>query len=537
MRSPLRSFALAIGLLVVASCGQLPQREADHDVRLIVLISVDQFPAYLFERYDSIYTGGLRRLSDEGHGYGDAVLDYAMTWTSAGHPTMSTGVNPARHGVVGNNWSKQVDGQWKRVASVADDEVEILGLPEKTGVSPRNLEASGLADWIVAADSQALAVAVSGKYTASVLLGGQTHESHVYYYEDDVGRFVTSSYYRDEYPDWLTRFNDEALTRFYSDSVWECTVPHELRGLARRDDAAYENFGVNTTFPHRFADEVESTDPAAFYDWWDHTPFLDAATLALAREAISNLQLGQREHLDYLGVSLSQLDRVGHNFGPISLEQLDAVTRLDRQLAEFLDFLDSVVGAGHYVVAFTSDHGVVEVPDYRRELGMQGRVVTSQEVRAALTEASEAVGTAEATAGGHEDAVIEALEKTEFVADVMTLEQLAGPESSDSFVAFYQRSYYPDRVRGPLARYGLFVRLTEGSHGGPEVTTHGSPYLYDRHVPLIFRGPGVPAGVSDEPVRIVDVAPTLARLAGLPFPDDLDGKPLLGSEGPVGSRQ
>ena len=529
MRSQLRLSALAIGLMVVAGCSQVSRREADHDVRLIVLIAVDQFPTYVFERYDAVYTGGLRRFQDQGRVYTDAVFDYARTWTSAGHPTMSTGVNPSRHGVVGNGWYKRVDDDWQRVSSVADDGVEVLGVPGKTGVSPKNLEVSGLADWVVAADSQAVAVAISGKYTASVLLGGQTDASHVYYYEDDVGRFVTSSYYRDSYPDWVTRFNDTALPAFYAtDSVWECAVPQEMRGLARRDDASYENYGASYTFPHRFADKFEDIeDPAAFYDWWDHTPALDRATLQLAREAVTNLSLGQRGHLDYLGVSLSQLDRVGHDFGPISLEQLDAIMRLDRELADFLSFLDQVVGPGKYVVALTSDHGVVEIPEYRWELGQAGRLVTSEEVRAAVADAREVVA---GSTNGHDDAVIQAVKDLEFVADVMTLEQLAGPESSDSFVAFYQRSYYPGRVRGPLARDGLFVRLTEGSHGGPEVTTHGSPYLYDRHVPLIFMGPGVPTGASDDPVRIVDVAPTLARLAGLPFPDGLDGRPLIERE-------
>ena len=529
MQSPFRISALALGLFVVAGCSQLSQRETDHDVRLIVLISVDQFPYYLYERYDSVYTGGLKRLRDQGRVYTDAVFDYAETWTSAGHPTMSTGMSPWKHGIAGNSWYEQVEDEWERVSSVSDDGFEVLGVPGKTGVSPKNLETSGLADWVMAADSQALAVAVSGKYTASVLLGGQSDASHVYYYEDDVGRFVTSSYYGDKYPDWVTRFNDEALPALHAaDSVWLCTVPQELRGLARRDDASYENYGANYTFPHRFADEVENTDdPAAYYDWWDHTPALDGAILALARKAVTNLSLGQRSHVDYLGVGLSQLDRVGHDFGPISLEQLDAVMHLDRELTDFLDFLDRVVGPDKYVVALTSDHGVVEIPEYRRESGLPGRVVTSQEVRQALADMTEA---AAVSSDRRQDAVIQAVKDLEYVTDVITREQLAGPESSDSFVAFFQRSYYPGRVRGPLARYGLFVRLTEGSHGGPEVTTHGSPYLYDRHVPLIFMGPGVPTGASGDRVGIVDVAPTLARMAGLPFPDDLDGRPLLGSE-------
>jgi hypothetical protein len=154
-------------------------------------------------------------------------------------------------------------------------------------------------------------------------------------------------------------------------------------------------------------------------------------------------------------------------------------------------------------------------------------MVTSQEVRQALADITEAAAT---SADRRQDAVIQAVKDLGYVADVITLEKLAGPEAADSFVAFFQHSYYPGRVRGPLARHELFVRLTEGTHGGPEVTTHGSPYLYDRHLPLIIVGPGVQPGTWDDPVSVADVAPTLARLAGIPFPDGLDGHPLIERE-------
>ncbi len=528
--SRLGSLPAALIVLLAAACGPPDgEREGAEPVQLIVLISVDQFPVYLFQRYDSLYSGGLRRLLEEGRSYTNAVHDHALTWTSAGHATLSTGVAPARHGVVANSWYEEVEGEWKRVGSVDDEGESIPGVPDKRGISPRNLRVSGLADWIVATDPQSRIVSISGKRTASVLLAGRTRAGHVYYFEDDVGRFVSSTYYRDPHPhpEWLERFNDEVLAGFFADSVWECTVPLGRRALARRDNAPYENYGANTSFPHRFAAEAAAGgDPEAYYDWWDHTPELDRATLALAREAVSSLSLGTRGHVDYLAIGLSQLDRVGHDFGPLSLEQLDALLRLDRQLAGFLAFLDDAVGKDRYVVALTSDHGVVEIPDYRRELGEPGKHIAAREIRAVHQTAIEADQAAGSPAD-RRSAVIRALKELDFIADVMTLEQLVGPESSDSFVALYQRSYYPGRVPGVLAKQGLVVRLTEGSHGGPEMTTHGSPYLYDRHVPLIFMGPGIRAGSSSDAVHTTDVAPTLARLAGISFPAGLDGRPLI----------
>jgi hypothetical protein len=498
----------------------------EEPVDLIVVVTVDQLPSYLFQRYDSLYSGGLRRLLKNGFVYTQAVHDHAATWTSTGHATLATGVVPARHGIVANNWYEQVDSEWRIIPSVDDSSESIVGVAGKTGMSPRNLEASGLPDWILAADTAARIVSISGKRTASTLIAGQTANSYVYYFEDDVGRFVTSTFYRTEDPDWLTRFNQATLQEILADSLWECTVPADLRSLVRADAVAYENRGTHTSFPHHAAEELSAgNDPEAFYDWWDHTPKLDLATVALAKESIASLQLGARGHVDYLALGLSQLDRVGHFFGPLSLEQFDALMRVDQLLGEFLDYLDEQVGEGRYVLALTSDHGVVQLPEYRQELGLAGRYVPGDTIR----EAYRAAHAAELeSSGGEPDRaeLIRRLEMQDYIADVMSLDQLAGPLSGDSLVALYQRSYFPGRVPGFFAREGLIVRTTEGVHTGPEPTTHGSPYLYDRHVPLIFIGRGVKPGSSDARVRSVDVAPTLAGLAGIPTPEDLDGRPL-----------
>ncbi len=507
---------------VLAGCSAPVPQDPGTDISLVVLVSIDQLPTYLFTRYDTLYQFGFRRLLREGRVFTDAVHDHALTWTSAGHATLATGVVPARHGIVANDWLEEA--KERHVESVDDGAEEILGVPGKVGMSPRNLHVSGLADWIVSADPESRVVSISGKRTAAVLMGGLTETSHLYYFEDDVGRFVTSTYYRPGQPDWVERFNDEVLGRFYSDSVWECQVPSAVRVLAREDDTDYENDGSDFSFPHSYSAVANDAEPEAFYEWWDRTPALDQATLELARAAVAELSLGKRGHLDYLAVSLSQLDRVGHYYGPLSLEQLDATLALDIALGDFLAYLDAQVGAGRYVLAFTSDHGVVEHPGYRRTQGLPGGEVTATELRHAYREALESVGASSVEARA---AAIAALERLDFIADVMTIDELAGPESPDSFIALYQRSYYPGRLAGALAREGLVLRLAEGLHGGPEPTTHGSPYLYDRHVPLIFFGPDIERGAVGEPVRSVDVAPTLAELAGVPYPADLDGRPLI----------
>jgi predicted AlkP superfamily pyrophosphatase or phosphodiesterase len=521
-----RVLLVALAAITLASCYPSGEgMEGDEEVRLVVMMSLDQLPVYLFERYDSLYSGGLRRLLDEGRSYTRAAHDHALTLTSPGHATLTTGLTPSRHGVVANSWWEEVDGEWRNVGSVHDTAEAIVGLAEVTGRSPRNLLAPGLGDWIAQNDPDAQVVTISAKPTAAVLMTGQVR-GHVYWYDYRAGHFVTSTYYADAYPDWAERFNTRVLPEFYADSIWECDVPPALRGLARRDAADYENWGEHTTFPHRFLEEVDDPrDPSQFYSWWDNTPLLDLATLAFATEAVSSLSLGQRGSVDFLALSLSQLDRVGHRFGPISLEQLDAILRLDRALGEFFEFLDRTVGRDRYVVGVSSDHGVLRIPAYRVELGLPGLHITREDWRAVQRRVAEAAATA-GSAIEQQAAVAGALEEFDFVADVMTLEELVDGEPADSFVALYRRSYYPGRLAGGLPRYGLVVRTIEGAHGDSDMTTHGSPYHYDRHVPLIFLGPGIVPGSSEEAARTVDMAPTLAELAGVPYPDELDGRPL-----------
>lgn len=524
-----RCLSIVLGGLLLASCSGLAQRQrGESPVGLIVLISVDQMPQYLLERYETLYSGGLRRLLDRGHSYTRAVHDHGFTVTAPGHATLVTGMVPARHGIVYNEWYERAGEEWQYTHSVNDGNEQIVGFPHLGGRSPRKLEVPALPDWLAAADADSRVFTASGKARAAVLTAGRT-QGHVYYFEDDVGRFVTSTYYRDADPEWVDRFHEDALSQFFGDSTWELTVPEAARRLARADTAEFEYRGTHTAFPHSFrreVDEEEADDPQEFYNWWDHTPELDRAILTFAEVAVNELALGRRGSVDYLALGLSQLDRVGHRFGPFSLEQLDAILRLDRALGEFFEFLDSTVGEGRYVVGLSSDHGVLPIPEYPDELGLSMRRITRDEWRTARAAAENATASS-STPAQTEAAMVEALEGIDFIADVMTLDELARGEPADSFVALYQRSYYTGRLAGSFARQGLVARLVEGAHSSSDATTHGSPYSYDRHVPLIFMGPGVPAGSSDEAVRTVDLAPTLAELAGIPYPDGLDGRPLI----------
>ncbi|MFQ5551260.1 MAG: alkaline phosphatase family protein, partial [Gemmatimonadales bacterium] len=463
-----------------------------------------------------------------GWSYRGAVHDHARTYTSPGHATLVNGLHPSRHGIVSNYWWVIADSQWVRLGAVADPETPVTGYPDETGASPGKLLASGLPDWLQQADPEARVVSLSGKPTTAVLMAGRSR-GHVYWFEDDLGIFATSVYYRDKYPDWVERFNRETLAALLADSIWELGVPASARGLARRDTADYELDGEHTFFPHRFYEEVapEEWEKAdEYYNWWKRKPSIDQAIVGLAREAVTELELGQRGSVDYLALGLSATDWVGHRFGPYSLEQLDNLLRLDQLLGGFFDFLDTTVGEGAYVVALSSDHGVLPLPEHLEEIGTPGWRIPRLDYQAARRAARAAAAKA-GTEGEASAKAAEALRAFDFIAEVITVEELAGPESADSLISLHQRSYYPGRVWGNFAREGVVAVLAENalaSYG--DRTTHGSPYLYDRRIPIIFMGRGIASGSSDERARTVDVAPTIAELIGIAYPEDLDGRAL-----------
>lgn len=521
---PRQALALAAGALLLAACGGAPQPERPS---LVVLLVVDQLRADLLERYDSLFTGGFRRLRDESRIFVNGTHDHATTNTAPGHATISTGVVPARHGIVGNSWYEMVDGEWTRVENVHDPDSELVGAPDIPAASPHRLLRDGFADWVLAADSKSIVVSVSGKDRGAILPAGRSR-GYVYWFQPAAGRFVTSTYYRTEDPAWITDFNQNVLPNHARDSVWESTIPETALHLSQPDTAEHEADGVRTHFPHRFEDVRNDADPQSFWRWFQLTPMLDGATLGLAMAAVQALDLGRDGSPDLLAVSLSQTDRIGHTFGPLSREQLDNLLRLDRELGAFLTFLDEAVGAGRWVLALSADHGVFETPEVAQTLGLPGLRATERE-RDAL---NRAVATALERAKGADDAtaaafIAEAVKQLPFVVDAWTHAELdAETAPADSFVELFRKARHPGREPGPLGRQGVEVRFVEGFVTYPRGATHGSPYYKDRLVPIRFLGAGVTPGIDSTRAATVDIVPTLARLIRIPVPDDLDGKAL-----------
>ena len=488
---------------------------------LVVLVVVDQLRTDLLTRYDDLFTGGFRRLLDNGHFYVNASHAHAATETAVGHASLATGTHPNKHGIIGNGWYEKPAGTWVFVENIADSTVKIVGHPAGRGISPVHLMRPGLAEWVKAADRKSIVASVSGKDRGAVQPAAHVRDGYVYWFDPAAGKFVTSTYYRTSDPAWITRFNATTLQAHRADTVWDLRVPAAGLSRANRDTSANEGNGTNSYFPHRFSVEGR---PDAFWGWWAGTPYEDAATLELAQTMVTSLGLGRDASPDFLNVSVSATDYVGHGYGPLSREQLDNLLRLDRSLGEFFTFLDQTVGAGKWVMMLSADHGVTDTPEDLIARGEFGYRATPDDLRMLDSLRRMAAANPDPAAGARQLAA--ELKKLEYVVEAYTHEELSRGQPRDSFEVLERRSTYPRRASGLFSREGVEVRFKPGVLRGPRGSSHGTAWWYDRHVPMIFMGPGISAARDTSRAETVDFAPTMAAVLGIPYPSDLDGKVL-----------
>lgn len=390
-RLKLTFFALmviSIAFLVINSCTTKTQTNPEEKPKLIVMITVDQFRAGYLERYDSVFTGGFRRLKDQGWRYDKARVDHAPTLSWPGHTTIATGAYPKNHGILSNAF---IQGKTRRQAYFDEKENQILGFPGGMNLSGLRIKATGIADWIRAADPDAETVALSTGPGLAVGYGGRSladrSKNHVYWLDVRAGEFVTSTFYRDEYPNWINNFNSNILTQYKEKTSWDLLVPEEYHHLARRDEASYEkNVGGQTTFPHKIEHITQKIEARTINYWfYNYNPEAEVALFHLAKESVKALSLGQRKSTDFLAVAIKSTDRIGHDFGPRSLEQLDVLYRIDKELEKFLDFLDLTVGKDNYILSLQADHGGPNIVEYELEQGRPAKRVTEKELKNLLS--------------------------------------------------------------------------------------------------------------------------------------------------------
>jgi hypothetical protein len=551
---PARLLALGCLLASAALAGPAPAPRPN----LVVVISLDQFPAEYLERFRPYFVeGGINRLLTQGANFTDCHYRHAITKTGPGHAVMLTGVQANVHGIIANEWLLREWPTLESVNCVEDRDAPLVGLPppkvrspggileSKAGRSPRHLLAPTIGDQLKEAyGARAKVFGIADKDRAAILMAGRRADGA---YWTEQSSIVTSTYYRRELPDYFQAFNAEGRIDRTFGRVWDRLLPAEVYDRVQGPDDAPGEFvgnGMTRTFPKRIDGGLTAVGKE-FWDAYDNTPWDNELVADMARAVVINEKLGEADGApDLLAIGFSQTDRIGHNYGPHSHEIMDSVVRLDRILADFFQFLDQRVGLQHCTLVLTSDHGVAPLPE--RTPGQGGRVRVADldvQVNAALDAEFGPLKDGERWAardglGYHlnpaalaqksltEDrlanAVKAALLKVGSLAEVFTRRELVYPAPLGPIGEAVRLSYYPPRSPDVVAVLKPYFidRMTPG-------TTHGTPHDYDTHVPLLWFGVGVTPAVHRERVGVNEIAPTLDRLLGLPALPQADGRPLF----------
>ncbi|WP_257307468.1 alkaline phosphatase family protein [Geothrix campi] len=513
--------------------------------RLVVVISVDQFSAELMQTYGPELTGGLARLRQEGVFFTEAYHDHGFTETGPGHSVLLSGRFPASTGIVENRWFDRPSS--RLVYCVEDGGAKALHAPDQASSSNARFLGDGLGDWLQAQVPGARAFAVSGKDRAAILMAGRK-PTGVFWFTGAAG-FTSSSVYATHLPEWLVRFDAGLKGRFATQSwLWakEPTTPE-----GRVASWTFPGQVIRNGALPRLVQGAGMPLDKTFEGRFRKSPFLDEVTLEAAEALLEGEHLGRGPATDLLAVSFSATDYIGHSYGTLGTEMRDQLHRLDRTVGRLLD--DVRRRDPKAWVVLSADHGGMDLPEALTESGFPARRVNPPQFLDELRTDLKASFKVDAdlllespepndlylqeaalkAAGLDRKAVLARIQTwlraRPEVADAFTAEELtatdpaamASPRDS-SLRVLLRRSFRPERSGDILVAFKPWTVFGVPPTDWP--TGHGTPYAYDRRVPLIFWGPWK-AGERPEPVRTVDLAPTLARELGLK-PGPVDGQPL-----------
>ncbi|HJT65053.1 MAG TPA: alkaline phosphatase family protein [Pyrinomonadaceae bacterium] len=539
-----------------------PQRRP----KLVLLIAVDQFRYDYLERFGDLFgPNGFKRLQRDGASWTQSNYDHTPTYTAPGHATMMTGAYPSESGIIANEWLDRPSG--KRITSVTDDSVKILGGdPNEAGVSPRRLLSSTVGDELrLVTNDRSKVLGISVKDRSAILPAGR-HANAAYWFSWTTGNMVSSTYYFNQLPAWVTNFNNTRPADKYFGAKWDRLIAaDEYVKRAGPDSPPWETVASSTgdtnAFPHTITGGAK-TPGRDFYAALDYTPFSNDLLVSFTEQAITNEQLGQDEDTDVLTVSFSANDYVGHRYGPYSQEAMDITLRVDQQIATLLDFVAARVGLSNTLIVFTADHGVAPIPEHAAALGMGGARINTNDVLAAIHTAIRArynpqgkspdptadyllkdpISQRDWSLNGNIYLNYDALKRdginTDEISQVIAAAALTVPGIARCFTRaqlLRGATSIDDPVERRVthgffpARSGDVVIVAEPyKYLGDTITaTHGSPYTYDTHVPTILMGPGIVPGRYLEPASPADIAPTLSALLHITAPSSVTGRILL----------
>ncbi|WP_374685382.1 alkaline phosphatase PafA [uncultured Prevotella sp.] len=512
--------------------------------KLVVGIVVDQMRWDYLYRYQKRYTdGGFKRLLGEGFSCENTMIPYVPSVTAIGHTCIYTGSVPSIHGIAGNNFVK--DG--KKVYCTDDDSIKPVGTTSGAALmSPRNLWVSTIGDEMkIASNGRAKVVGVALKDRASILPAGH-NPNGAFWFDDQTGCFITSSYYMDRLPKWVEAFNDKRLPEQYLSQKWNTLYPKNTYTESTTDENEYENGireGVKATLPLNLPELYKKYG----YGIIRNTPFGNSLTLDMAKAAIDGEQLGADDETDLLAVSCSSTDYIGHQVGTHAIETEDTYLRLDKAIADFLTYLDSKVGKGNYLVFLSADHGTMNnaafLQDRRIPAGSWDASATAKKLNHVLAKEYPEAGDIVKTVMNYQvffnrdeikskqldfdnikQTVVNVLKEDPsvlYACDMAKASTESIPEEVKSrIINGYNRERSGDVV--------IILKPNFYAHG-MKGTDHGAWNSYDTHIPLVFMGWGIKHGATTKQTFMTDIAPTIAAMLHVQAPNGCVGKSIFGN--------
>lgn len=553
-----KSLVLIVLLMVCSSAAS--SGETADPPRLILQITVDQLRGDLPARYyERLGQGGFRYLLESGVVYRNAHHAHANTETIVGHATLATGAHPSDHGMVGNLWfdrEKGVitynveDARYRLLTADADvdegAEIDPTQRAAKTeGRSPAAILVSTFSDELRSSNNgRSKAIGVSVKDRGAISLAG--HAGTAFWFSKSGGEFVTSNYYLDKYPEWVSDWNSKQLPQTYANTSWELLHKQDSYLFGASDDRAWETDvgGFGRVFPHAFGDGKSPY----FTTWLTLSPAGDDLVLDFAKAALLGERLGQRGHTDFLSVSFSSTDYVGHVFGPSSLEAEDNILQLDRSLAELFSFVDKQVGLDNTLIVLSADHGGPDSPGYLNSIGVPAGYVEPDnwDREAAILRIKDQFGiegklieryahpylyladnarlNSNIDPAVLERAIAGELSKFSGVSLAISSTALRNGNVPDTWLyRAVLNNFHPKRSGDVYIVFepNWFINDFDGL---TVAATHGSPWAYDTYVPIVFAGAGLDHKVIDRKVHTTDIAPTLSAYLGIKPPSGSQGK-------------
>jgi len=550
-----RSYIVLTGLLSSLSVQATPAQP-----KLILQITVDQLRGDMPTAYiDRMGKGGFNYLLKQGAVYKDAHHNHANTETIVGHATLATGAFPAIHGMIGNVWFD--DKLQRLVYNIEDSRYPLLSkdadVNQKTevdptqrtakssGRSPSNIQVSTFSDELmIAANGKAKIFGVSVKDRGAISMAG--HMGKAFWFSKKSGEFVTSEYYYDKYPEWVSQWNAAEPAKKYHKKNWQLSQQKNNYVFSQQDDQPWETKfpGFGRTFPHSYG---EMSNPY-FNTFLTLSPAGDELTLDFAKAVVNNEQLGQDDITDYLSVSFSSTDYVGHIFGPSSLEAEDNMLRLDSTIANLLNFIDKKVGLENTLIVLSADHGAAEVPAYLSSLGMKTSPVTPKTwdkkpgmqilkeqfgIKGSLIKSyfhpyiyldRELIAKRNLSLKEVQKAVVLEVAKLDGVALAVTSSDIEQGKTPQDYLHTLVGNNHSKSRSGDVYVVLEAHRFVADMEGLTVASTHGSPWGYDTFVPLIFAGFNIDDDVIYDRVSTTDIAVTLSAIPGIKAPSGAQGQ-------------